>query len=156
VRVIDADGSQVGVLPIQEALRLAEERELDLVEVAPNANPPVCRIMDYGKYKYEQAKKEKEARKKQRSLMLKEVRLSPKIDEHDYQVKIKHIREFLEKGHRVKVVLMFRGREITHIDLAKRLLDRAIADVENIAIVEQKPRMEGRRMIMSLVPKGGG
>jgi len=154
VRLIGVDGKQIGIVSIQEALRRAEEEGLDLVEVAPNANPPVCRVMDYGKYKYEQKKKQQQAKKKQAQVQIKEIKLRPKIEEHDFQFKLKHIKRFLtEDKARVKVMIWFRGREVVHKDLGKALLDRIIEEVKDIAKVDKPPQMEGRNMVMFLVPK---
>lgn len=141
-------------MSLQEALKRAEEEGLDLVEVAPNASPPVCRIMDYGKYKYQQQKKLQEARKKQSQYQLKEVKIRPKIDEHDFQFKLKHIRRFLkEEGSKVKVTMIFRGREIVHTDLGKAVLARIVEEVREIGRLEKPPFMQGRIMIMILTPK---
>jgi len=153
VRLIDTEGEQLGIVSLQEALRKAEEEGLDLVEVAPNANPPVCRIMDYGKYKYQQQKKLQEAKKKQTQSQLKEVKLRPKIEEHDFQFKLKHIRRFLKEGSRVKVTMRFKGREIVHTDLAKSVLVRIVKEVEEISRLEKSAFMQGRIMIMILAPK---
>jgi len=153
VRVVDADNNQLGIMSVREALRLAEERQLDLVEVAPQAKPPVCRIMDYGKFKYEQSKREKEAKKKQRIIQVKEVKLRPRIEDHDYEVKAKNAERFLKDGDKVKATIMFRGREIVHTDLGQRLLDRLAADMKDISIVERQPKLEGKNMIMILAPK---
>ncbi len=154
MRLIGVDGKQIGIVSIQEALRRAEEEGLDLVEVAPNANPPVCRVMDYGKYKYEQKKKQQQAKKKQAQVQIKEIKLRPKIEEHDFQFKLKHIKRFLtEDKARVKVMIWFRGREVVHKDLGKALLDRIIEEVKDIAKVDKPPQMEGRNMVMFLVPK---
>lgn len=153
VRVIDVDGAQIGIMPIREALRLAEEKNLDLVEVAPNANPPVCRIMDFGKFRYEQSKRERENRKKQRVIDVKEIRFSPKIDTHDFQVKVKSAQKFLKDGDKVKVTVRFRGREIIHNELAKDLLLQLAKSVEDIAVIERVPKMEGRSLVMILAPK---
>ncbi len=153
VRVVDEEGNQVGILPTREALRLAEEKNLDLVEVAPNAKPPVCRIMDFGKYRYEQSKRERDNKKKQKVTELKEIRISPKIDTHDFEVKARNAKKFLEDGNKVKVTVRFRGREIVHNTLAKDLLDKLAKNVEELAVVERAPKMEGRTMIMILGPK---
>jgi translation initiation factor IF-3 len=134
-------------------LSLAEGQQLDLVEVSPTAVPPVCRIMDYGKFKYEQAKKLAEAKKKQSQVVVKEVKIRPKTDEHDLQFKIKHVRRFIEEGNKAKITLVFRGREITHMDLAKVTLDRLAQDIEDIAIIEVRPKMEGRSLFMIASPK---
>lgn len=152
VRVIADDGSQLGVMATQDALRSAQEQGLDLVEVAPNADPPVCRIMDYGKYKYEQQKKQQTARKKSTQVQIKEIKFRPKTDEHDYQTKLKHIRRFLEAGDRCKAVIFFRGREVVHKDRGLNILQRVAEDVKDIAKVEQAPQFEGRTMNMMLVP----
>jgi translation initiation factor IF-3 len=150
VRVIDEDGQVVGVMSSGQALAMARERNVDLVEVSPMATPPVCRLMDYGRFKYEQAKKENEARKRQKTSELKEIRLSPKTDEHDVAVKVRKVEEFLGEGDKVKVVVRFRGREMAHPDLGRRLLEQMMADVKNIAVVERPPIMEGRMMSMIL------
>ncbi len=153
VRLVDAEGKQVGIVPLSEALRAAEEAGMDLVEVAPNADPPVCRIMDYGKYKYQQAKKAQEARRKQAHTQLKEIKLRPKIEDHDLMTKLRKAREFLEARHRVKVTVQFRGREIAYTDAGVRLLERVVEELKDIATVEGTPRLEGRLMHMMLVPK---
>lgn len=153
VRVISSTGEQLGIMSLREALRRAEEEGLDLVEVAPQAKPPVCRIMDYGKYKYEQSKKEREARKRQRVINVKEIKLRPNIEEHDLQVKVRNINRFLEDGDKVKITVMFRGRELSHPELGKELLDRIAGEVEGRAVIEREPRVEGRNMIMILAPK---
>ncbi len=140
-------------MPTREALNLAQDAGYDLILVAPNANPPVCRMMDLGKYKYELKKKAKEAKKKQRIIEVKELRFRPKIEEHDYQVKLKHAREFLEDGDKVKIVMRFRGREMAFIDSGREVLERLVSDLEDVAVVEKKPDMEGRQMIMVLAPK---
>ncbi len=152
MRVIDDDGSQLGILSKDDAIRSAQERGLDLVEVAPNADPPVCRIMDFGKYKYQQQKKQQEARKRQSVVQIKEIKVRPKTDEHDYQTKLKHVKRFLEGGDRVKVTVFFRGREIVHKDRGLLILNRVVQDTEDLAKVEQEPRSEGRTMNMLLVP----
>ncbi|RME01985.1 MAG: translation initiation factor IF-3 [Calditrichaeota bacterium] len=153
VRVVSSDGKQLGIMPISQALRLAEEQELDLVEVAPNSNPPVCRIMDFGKYKYEQSKKEKSNKKKQVSMQVKEIRLRPKIEEHDYEFKTKHARKFLEAGNKVKATVIFRGREMAYQQFGRELLNRMIEDLSDIAKVAREPIMEGRQMVVYLVKK---
>ncbi len=150
--VIESNGEKVGVMPIEIALKRAQDQGLDLVEVAPNANPPVCKILDYGKYKYQQKKKKSEARKHQVRHDLKEVKLRPKTDEHDYDFKLKHVRRFLESGDKVKVTVMFRGREIIHKDIAIDRLREIAKNVEDIAKVEVQPRMEARTMHMILAP----
>ncbi|HXF35290.1 MAG TPA: translation initiation factor IF-3 [Candidatus Acidoferrales bacterium] len=153
VRVIDDDGSQLGVMATEEALQLARSRGLDLIEVSPTAQPPVCRISDYGRLKYEQAKKDKDARKKQKNWELKEVKLRPKIEQHDYEVKARMAERLLADGGKVKVTIMFRGREITYTSFGKRLLDRMAADMQNLATVEREPKLEGKNMFMILAPR---
>jgi translation initiation factor IF-3 len=148
VRVIGENGEQFGVMTPQEALKKAEEAGLDLVEVAPTAVPPVCRIMNYSRYKYEQEKKEREAHKKQRVVHIKELRFGPKIGEHDYQFKLRNLGEFLKRGDKVKVTMMFRGREMAHVDLGRKVLDRLSGDVSAVGEVEEQPRMEGRILTM--------
>ncbi len=155
VRVIDPDGEQLGVMSVDEALERAEQVGLDLVEVAPGAKPPVVRIMDYGKYKYQQKKRTAEARKKSSRVELKEVKLRPKTDEHDFMTKVRRAREFLDDDDKVKVTIMFRGREITHPEIARTMLDRVAELLSDIAQVEQSPRMEGRNMTLFLAPKTG-
>ncbi len=153
VRLIGPDGAQMGVVPLREALRIAQEADLDLVNVAPTAKPPVCRIMDYGKFKYEQAKKEKEARRNQKIIELKEVRFSSNIEEHDFQTKLRNVRKFIEDEDKVKCSIRFRGREITHAEIGQQVLERVATLCEDIAAVERKPKIEGRSMIMILTPK---
>ncbi len=153
VRVISDTGEQLGVLAIEEALAAAEERGLDLVEVAPMARPPVVKIMDYGKYKFEEAKAARPAKKKQHVIELKEVKFRPGIDEHDFDFKTRHAREFLEDGNKVKVTMMFRGRQIAHVELGKAVLDRVAADLADVAKVEIEAKLEGRNMTMVLAPK---
>jgi translation initiation factor IF-3 len=153
VRVIDTNGDQLGILPFREALRLAQEKELDLVNIAPTAKPPVCRIMDYGKYRYEQQKKEKESRKNQKVVEIKEVRLSPTIEEHDFQTKLRNTVKFLQGGNKVKLTIRFRGRAITHAEIGQQVMERLSKEVENLSTVERKPKIEGRSMIMILAPK---
>jgi len=152
VRVIDENGEQLGIMPPHQALALAQERGLDLVEVAPQANPPVCRIMDYGKFRYEQSKREREARKKQKVLTVKEVRLTPKIDMHDLQVKMRSAERFLRDGDKVKFTVRFRGREVVHADLARQKLDELAEALRGLCTVELPPKMEGRQMVMILAP----
>ena len=152
--MIADDGAQLGILATSEALRLAQEKGLDLVEVAANADPPVCRIMDYGKFKYQQQKKQQEARKKASVILVKEIKVRPKTDEHDYQTKLKHIRRFLEDGDRCKVAVFFRGREVVHKDRGAKILERIVLDLGDTAKVEQEPRFEGRVMNMMLAPSG--
>jgi translation initiation factor IF-3 len=151
--VIDSDGAQLGVMAPEEALRIAQQRELDLVEVAPTASPPVCRIMDYGKYRYTQKKKAQESRKKSAAVVLKEVKVGSQTSIHDVDFKVGHIRTFLGEGHRVKVSVFFRGRSITHPELGKAMLDRIAEKVADIASIEQQARMEGRSMSMMLIAK---
>jgi translation initiation factor IF-3 len=155
LRVIDADGKQLGVLPRREALRLAEERELDLVEVAPNADPPVAKLMDFGKYQYERAKREREARKLRKDVEIKEVRLRPKTDDHDINFKVRQARAFLESGAKVRIRMRFRGREIYNLDVAKQQFDRFASELEDIATIEQRPSFEGRTMLMIVAPGTG-
>lgn len=142
----------MGVLKIEDALQVAENKKLDLVNVAPTARPPVCRIMDYGKYRYEQSKREREARKKQKLITVKEVKLRPNIDHHDFLVKMKNARRFLEEGDKVKVTVMFRGREITHSNIALQLCERLAEEIKQYGSVERQPKLEGRNMIMILAP----
>ncbi|HTH65956.1 MAG TPA: translation initiation factor IF-3 [Gemmatimonadales bacterium] len=153
VRVIADDGAQLGVLTIEEALAAAAERGLDLVEVAPLARPPVVKIMDYGKFKFEQAKAARAAKKKQHVIHLKEVKYRPGIDDHDFDFKTRHAREFLQDGNKVKVTMMYRGRQMAHIELGREVLDRVAAELKDIAKIEQDPRLEGRNMSMVLAPK---
>ena len=153
VRLIGPDGEQIGILPIGEALQRARDLGLDLVEVAPKARPPVCRIMDYGKYKYELAKKDRQAKKKQQVFQLKEMRFRPKIDEHDYRFKKNHVREFLEAGNKVRVFVRFRGREIVHQEMGHRILNRIVEDLSDIADVDMAPKQEGNTLSMVLSPK---
>lgn len=153
IRVIDTDGGQLGIITPQEALRIAEEKELDLVLVSDKADPPVCRIMDYGKYKFEQEKKAREARKKQHTADVKEVKMRYKIEEHDYQVRVNQAERFLKSGDKVKATITFRGREIQHSNLAEDLLKRMATDLEPLAEVQQLPKREGRNMMMLLSPK---
>jgi len=151
VRVISGTGESLGILPIADALQRSIEEKLDLVEVAPNADPPVCRIMDYGKFKYEKAKKLKEAKKKQHVSHLKEIKMHPKIEDHDYNFKLDHARKFLIRGDRVKATIVFRGREIAHLDFGKKILDRLGADLADISSIELSCKMEGRNMISMFV-----
>ncbi|MBE9186774.1 translation initiation factor IF-3 [Microcoleus sp. LEGE 07076] len=153
IRVIDTDGAQLGILTPAEALRLAEEKELDLVLVSDKADPPVCRVMDYGKYKFEQEKKAREAKRKQHTADVKEVKMRYKIEEHDYQVRLKLADRFIKAGDKVKATIMFRGREIQHSNLAEDLLKRMATDLQEIAEVQQAPKKEGRSMMMLLSPK---
>lgn len=151
--MVNHDGKQLGVMPIQKALELAYSQKLDLILVAPNAKPPVVKIMDYGKYKYELAKREKKAKKNQKIIEVKQMKFRIKIDEHDYQTKLKHIKRFLEAGNKVRVVIMFRGREMAFADKGKEILDRIIKDLQDVASVEKAPKLEGRDMWMMLKPK---
>ena len=153
VRLIDADGENVGVVDRETALRKAEEAGLDLVEISPNADPPVCKILDIGKYKYEEQKRKNEARKKQKVIEVKEIKLRPNIDDHDYDVKMRAMKRFLEEGDKVKVTLRFRGREMAHMELGHQLLARVKAHFEESAKVEQEPRSEGRQIVMVVAPK---
>ncbi len=153
VRLIDVDGEQVGVMPTKKAVDMAYSKKLDLVKVAPNAKPPVCRIMDYGKYKYELAKREKEARKNQKVINVKEVRMTPNIEEHDLNVKARRAIEFLNNGDKVKVSVRFRGREMGHTDAGKEVLSRFTEIIGENGTIDRRPRLEGRNMIMYMVPK---
>ncbi|MBB3063785.1 translation initiation factor IF-3 [Limibacillus halophilus] len=153
VRIIDAEGENRGVVTIEEALDLAAESGLDLVEISPNVDPPVCKVMDYGKFKYEAQKKKNEAKKKQKIIEIKEIKMRPNIDQHDYDVKMRAINRFLEDGDKVKVTLRFRGREMAHQDLGLQLLDKVRNDLEEVAKVEQLPKLEGRQMIMVVAPR---
>lgn len=153
VRVVDADGAQLGIMSLRDALRVATERNLDLVAIAMNAKPPVCRVMDFGKYKYEQSKREKEARKNQKVITVKEVKVRPNIEDHDFQVKLRNARRFLEEGDKVKASVMFRGREITHPELGRKLLVRLAKEVDDLASMERDPKVEGRNMVMILTPR---
>jgi translation initiation factor IF-3 len=153
VRVVAADGEQLGIISLDEALGLAETQELDLVEVAPTANPPVCRIMDFGKYQYLQKKKAQESRKKSTAVVVKEVKIRSRTDQHDVGFKIGHIKRFLEKGHRVKVSVFFRGREITHLDLGQEMLDRVYEEIKDMAQIDVKARLDGRHLAMLVSPR---
>ncbi|HHZ02317.1 MAG TPA: translation initiation factor IF-3 [Tissierellia bacterium] len=153
VRVIDSDGSQLGIMNTKDALKIAESKKLDLVNVSPNANPPVCRIMNYGKYKYAQAKKEKESKKKQKVISVKEIRMTPNIEEHDLGVKARNALKFLQDGDRVKVVVRFRGRELGHMDVGKEVLMQFAELTSEYAEIDKQPRVEGRNMVMFLTPK---
>ena len=152
VRLVGANGEQIGVKPLPEALHIAREHDLDLVEVAPNANPPVCKIMDFGKFKYEQDVRRKESRRKASNVVIKEMKFRPKIDEHDYTTKTKHVERFLNEGSKVKITIMFRGREMAHPELGKRILDRIAEQVKDVGNVEAAPRVDGRNMLMVLAP----
>ncbi|MFQ5751517.1 MAG: translation initiation factor IF-3 [bacterium] len=153
VRLIDTDGKQIGIVDKSEAIEIAMNRGMDLVELSPDAAPPVCKIMDYGKYKYQQSKKEKITKKKQHVINVKEIRLRPKIEDHDFNFKTNHARKFLEKGNKVKASVLFRGREMTHKEFAKTLLERMAAELDDIAKIDREPLMEGRMMIMCLTKK---
>ncbi|WP_425451380.1 translation initiation factor IF-3 [Wenzhouxiangella sediminis] len=153
VRVVGSEGDQIGVMGIRDALARAEEEGMDLVEIAPQADPPVCRIMDWGKYRFEQSKKAQAARKKQKQIQIKEVKFRPGTDDHDYDVKMRNLRRFIEEGDKVKVTLRFRGREMAHQELGLEILQRVEQDMAEETVVEQRPRMEGRQMVMMLSPK---
>ena len=153
IRVVDADGEMVGILSVEEGIDLAYEAGLDLVEISPNAEPPVCKVLDYGKYKYEEQKRKNEARKKQKTIDVKEIKMRPGIDEHDYQVKLRSMLRFLEEGDKVKVTIRFRGRELVHNELGMKVLDRVRDETEELAKVEAFPRLEGRMMTMVLAPR---
>ncbi|MDD3654197.1 MAG: translation initiation factor IF-3 [Desulfotomaculaceae bacterium] len=153
VRVVDSQGAQLGIMSVKDALRLADEKQLDLVEIAPTAKPPVCRIMDIGKYKFEQSKREKEARKKQKVINIKEVKLRPNIEDHDFNVKAKNAIRFLKEGDKVKATITFRGREIVHTQLGMKLLNRLAELLNDVSMVERQPKLEGKNMIMILAPK---
>ncbi len=153
VRLIDAEGEQVGVVPVDDALKAARERGLDLVEVAPMARPPVVKIMDYGKYRFEQAKAARAAKKKQHVIQVKEVKYRPNISDHDFEFKTRHARTFLEEGNKVKLTLMFRGRQVTHPELGRAVLDRVFDELQDVAKVETASKLEGRNMTMVLAPK---
>ncbi|BAE49145.1 MULTISPECIES: translation initiation factor IF-3 [Rhodospirillales] len=153
IRLVGADGEMIGVVTLREGLVMAEEAGLDLVEVSPNADPPVCKILDFGKFKYEDQKKKNAARKKQKVIEVKEVKLRPNIDDHDYDVKMRSMRKFLEEGDKVKVTLRFRGRELAHQDLGMKVLERVRDDLEDLGKVEQIPKMEGRQMVMVISAK---
>lgn len=152
VRLIDENGQQLGIVPTIDAIRMARERDLDLVEVSPKTTPPVCKIMDYGKYKYQLAKKAQEAKKKQTVIQIKEIKLGLKIEAHDLAFKIKHIREFLNDGNKVKVVVMFKGREILHIDMGEKLAQKIIDSIKDVGNLEQKQKFDGRNIIMVFAP----
>jgi len=152
VRLIDDQNNQLGVLSLDAALRIASEKGLDLVEVAPQASPPVCRLIDYGRYKFETIKKEKDQRRKQNVIKLKEMKLRPKVAEHDFQTKFKGLKQFLEAGEKVKVTIMFRGREMVHQDIGRRILDRVADDAKQFAIIERAPLLEGKNLFMILAP----
>lgn len=153
VRVIGADGEQIGIMPVQEALRIAEELTLDLVEVSPDAKPPVCKIMDHGKFKYEQTKKKQEAKRKQKTTQIKEIKVRPKTDDHDLATKVRHIEKFISNNDKVKITLVFRGREVMLREQANAVLEKVVSLTSDFAVVEQLPRFEGRVITMLLAPK---
>jgi len=153
VRVIDSEGKQLGILTLQDALREAGEAGLDLVEVAPNSSPPVCRVMDFGKFRYQQSKKLQVARKHQATIQLKEIRLRPKTEEHDLQVKLRHIKRFLEENNKVKVTMMFRGREIAYTEIGRRIMEGILSELGENSVIDQHPKLEGRNMVMIVAPK---
>ncbi|MGM0559938.1 MAG: translation initiation factor IF-3 [Pseudomonadota bacterium] len=153
VRLIDAEGENVGVVEIRDAMERADEAGLDLVEIVPNADPPVCKILDYGKYKYEAQKRANEARKKQKTIEVKEIKMRPNIDQHDYDVKMRAIQRFLSEGDKVKVTMRFRGREMVHQELGLKLLNRVRDETEELGKIEQSPKMEGRQMTMVMAPR---
>jgi translation initiation factor IF-3 len=153
IRVISEDGEQLGIMSIDDALKITRESDLDLVEVAPDAKPSVCRIMDYGRFKYQQERRDRGSKQRQRSTIIKEIKLRPKIGEHDYQTKLRHAQEFLTKGDKVKITLIFRGREMKHADLGRRILERLAQETGEVSIVEREPRLEGRVVMMVLAPK---
>lgn len=153
--MIDQDGEQVGVIPFDEALERALDADMDLVEIDPNAQPPVCRIMNYGKHRFETAKRQQAARKKQKQIQVKEVKFRPGTDEGDYQIKLRNVRRFLEDGDKAKITLRFRGREMAHQELGLKLLGRVEEDLGDLCVVDQRPRLEGRQMVMMLSPKKG-
>jgi len=155
VRLIGPEGEQMGVVPTQDALQRAQEAGLDLVEVAASAKPPVCRIMDYSKFKYDQDKKEKEARKHQKIVHLKEIKIKPHIEEHDYQVKLHHLKKFLERGDKTKITMVFRGREMAHMDIGRKVLDRVVSDLADVGEVEKGPAREGRSIQVYFIPRSG-
>lgn len=153
VRLIGKEGKQLGVVQLEDAMRRAENDGLDLVEVAPNVKPPVCKIIDYNKYKYDQAKKDRLAKKKQHVVHVKEIKMSSKIGEHDYQTKLNHLKKFLGRGDRTKITMYFRGREMAHLDIGKDILNRLVKDLLEVGDVEDMPKLEGKRMIMAFKPK---
>lgn len=152
VRLIE-EGRQLGILPLNEAMTIAAKAGLDLVEIAPNADPPVCRVMDYGKYRYQQSKKLQDARKSQTTIQIKEIRLRPKTEEHDLEVKIRHIKKFLQQNDKVKITMMFRGREIAYSDLGRKIMETIRDALDEVGAMEMQPKLEGRNMIMIVVPK---
>jgi translation initiation factor IF-3 len=152
VRLIDENGEQLGIVATVDALRMAREKELDLVEVSGKSSPPVCKIMDYGKYKYQLAKKAQEAKKKQTVIQIKEMKIGLKIEEHDFQFKMKHLREFLEEGHKLKIIIMFRGREILHVDMGEKLAQKVVDSLKDVGELEQRSRFDGRNIVMIFAP----
>ena len=158
IRVIDDNGAQLGIMPPPQALAIAKQKSLDLVEISPTANPPVCRIMDFGKYQYQEQKRAREAKKHQKVILVKEIKFRPKVDEHDYQFKKKHIERFLEEGDKVKATIFFRGREMAHPEIGRRILERLVEELADVAVAESMPRLEGNQMhtILSRKPQGGG
>jgi len=153
IRLIDAEGNQIGIVPPDEGLKMAEKEGLDLVEISPDAKPPVCKVMDYGKYRYEIAKKEKDSKKKQHVIVVKEIRLRPRTEDHDLEFKMKHARKFLEQKNKVKFTVMFRGREMAYKEFGEQLLDRVVEYLDEVSKVEMEKKMEGRRLTMTLIPK---
>lgn len=153
IRVVDEDQGQLGVMSVADAMKIAAEKELDVVEISPNAKPPVCKIIDFGKYRFEQQKRAKEAKKKQKVISVKEIKFRPKIDDHDYNFKLNHVKRFLEDGDKVKLTIMFRGREMTHTEQGEEILNKAVEDLGDLVIVEKKPKLEGRNMTMVVSPK---
>jgi len=153
IRLVDKNGQSRGVVPLEEGLRLSDDAGLDLVEVAPNIRPPVCKIMDYNKYKYDQAKKERLAKKKQHVVHIKEIKMSSKIGEHDYQTKLNHLKKFLSRGDKTKITMYFRGREMAHIDIGREILNRLVKDLSELGEVDQPPKMEGKRIFMTFQPR---
>ena len=153
IRVVDEEGGQVGVMPPEQALAIAQQRELDLVEVAPSANPPVCRIMNYGKFQYQQSKRAHEARKHQKHVVLKEVKFRPRTDEHDFQFKKKNILRFIEEGNKAKATVVFRGREMSHQEIGRRLMERLMVELKDLVLIEREPRMEGYALVTILAPR---
>jgi translation initiation factor IF-3 len=158
IRVIDDNGEQLGIMPPPQALAIARAKSLDLVEISPTANPPVCRIMDFGKYQYQEQKRAREAKKHQKVILVKEIKFRSKVDEHDYQFKKRHIERFLEEGDKVKATIFFRGREMAHPEIGRRILERLVDELSEVAITESMPRLEGNQMhtILSRKPQGGG
>ncbi|MDY7033209.1 MAG: translation initiation factor IF-3 [Thermodesulfobacteriota bacterium] len=153
VRVVNSEGKQLGIMPLKEAIRIAKEEDSDLVEVAPHSKPPVCKIMDFGKYKYQQSRKAHEAKKSQTVIQVKEVKIRPKTEEHDLQYKVRNIRRFLGDGNKAKVCVIFKGREIAHKEMGTQMLEKVVKEIEDVGIIEQKPKFEGRNMTMIIAPK---